>query len=126
MALPERQIWQRFLQTGPGSRKDWQYEVELGLGSYGPTINPPAEPDFYLRLLKKRVDALALTPESVIIAEVKQVAGMAALGQLLTYRALYHAEKTPTVPIALWAVCGRVDYDVTASFAAFGIQVYVV
>lgn len=124
MSAPERQVWARFLATRAEAQRNWTYELELGSGSYGPGVTPTETPEFYLRTLKKRVDAAVLSQTETLLAEVKEVAGMAALGQLLTYRQLLWIEKRPTNLIGLWVVCGRVDYDVRELFRLYSIQVF--
>jgi hypothetical protein len=120
----ERSVWVRFLTMAPAQGLDWRYEEELGVGSYGPAGGPELPPEFYLRLLKKRVDAVAEEPHRTILAEVKEVGGMAALGQLLTYRLLWMAEKGPRGRIDLWVVCGRADYDVLPAFTFYGVSLF--
>lgn len=124
MSAPERQVWARFLATRAEAQRPWTYELELGSGSYGPGVSPVVPPEYYLRTLRKRVDAAVLTAEETILAEVKEVGGMAALGQLLTYRQLLWEEKKPTGLIALWVVCGRVDYDVREIFRLYSVRVF--
>lgn len=124
MSAPEQEVWGRFLSYAEGQSRSWDYEFELGAGSYGPDATPPETPEFYLRALRKRVDAISQDESSVIIAEVKEVAGMACLGQLLTYRQLYWEEKRPRSLITLWAVCGRVDYDVRELFRLYSVRVF--
>jgi hypothetical protein len=124
MSGPEREVWGRFLDARAEAQRPWTYELELGAGSFGPGATPPSTPEFYLRALKKRVDAAVITPEETILAEVKEVGGMAALGQLLTYRQLLWDERKPTGLIALWVVCGRVDYDVRRLFELYSVRVF--
>jgi hypothetical protein len=126
MSAPERELWGRFLLTPDGQSRNWLYEVELGEGSFGPDAEPVGIPEYYFRSLKKRVDAASVDKSPLIIAEVKVVGGMAALGQLLTYRHLFVEMTRATDLIGLWLVCGRVDYDVRAVFARFGIRTFVV
>lgn len=124
MSAPERQVWARFLNTRAEAQRPWSYELELGSGSYGPGVTPNEPPEYYLRTLKKRVDAAVLTSTETILAEVKEVGGMDALGQLLTYRQLLWEEKRPTNLIGLWVVCGRVDYDVRELFRLYSVRVF--
>jgi len=119
-------IWERYLASTDLEFTSITYDVHLGVGV-------PPDPSWPTWLVKqvaavsrKRVDVLCETADAVYIFEIKPRAGMGALGQLLAYEQLYRNEYHPTKPIIKVALAERVESDVPAVFAQFGIRLVVV
>ena len=119
-------IWMRFLASTDIEFISFRYDVHLGGGA-------PVDPSWPEWLVKqvaavsrKRVDVTGETADAIWIIEIKPRAGMGALGQLLAYEQLYLAEFRPVKNIVKLALCERVEPDVPAVFARFGIRVVVV
>jgi len=77
-------------------------------------------------LSTKRVDAVVETRHEVYICEVKQRAGMSALGQLLGYEALYVSQFKPRRSVVLVLICEVVEPDMESVYTQYGIQTYLV
>ena len=122
----EAQIWDRFLRVMPWSPVRVTYDLRLGVG----TVLPPETPEWVRRmaysLSTKRVDAVVETRHEVYICEVKQRAGMSALGQLLGYEALYVSQFKPRRSVVLVLICEVVEPDMESVYGQYGIQTYLV
>jgi hypothetical protein len=75
---------------------------------------------------RKRVDVIGETASDIIIYEVKERAGMSALGQLLCYEALYREEYHPTKPIRKAVITDRLPPNMFALFPHFGVEIILV
>lgn len=119
-------IWMRFLASTDIEFISFKYDVHLGAGA--PV--DPSWPDWLVRQVaavsRKRVDVIGETVDAIWIIEIKPRAGMGALGQLLAYAQLFEREYRPRKPVVKLALCERVEPDVPAVFARFGIRVIVV
>ncbi len=126
MLPDERAIWHRFIIPREIQFTRIIYDLHLGEG----TIPPPGASEQVKKVVeatsRKRVDAIGETPAEIIIYEVKQRAGMSALGQLLNYRALYLKEYNPRKPVRLAVVCERLEPDILPTFKSYGIEIFIV
>lgn len=118
-------VWYRFLEKWGHLFINLYYDSLLG----GPTLSPEQERDKYWIMWRantsKRADAIAELTDQVWIIEVAQRPGLRAIGQLMTYLALWCEDPAilkPEVPVL---VCEFVDTDLIASAAKYGIRVYV-
>ena len=126
MLPDERSIWHRFIVPRESNFIRIIYDLHLGEG----TIPPPGASEQVKAVVaatsRKRVDAIGETPADITIFEVKQRAGMSALGQLLNYRALYLKEYNPRKPVRLAVVCERLEPDILPTFRSYGIDLFIV
>lgn len=122
----ERPIWERFISAPPVPFIREDYDVHLGKGAE----LPPDSPEYMVRqaaaVTRKRVDVVVETPDEVWIVEIKPRCDMSPLGQLLNYKRLYEKEYAPTKPVRMVVVCERIAPDVTESYRAADIPIYVV
>jgi len=122
----EREIWARFLPTIQFDAIRVDYDIHLGKGN--PV--PPGTPEYVRQqaqaTTRKRCDAVAWFSESIVIYEVKDRAGMSAVGQLLNYKRLFVEEYKPALSVRMAVVCDRLEPDVLGSYEEAGIEVYVV
>ena len=89
---------------------------------------PEAEPEMYFAwhmLRAKRIDAVCERPDAIWLLEVKDVLRPSAIGELLTYRALYDRQFRPLRPLRLGVVCGEDDELVRPACEEQGIRVWV-
>jgi hypothetical protein len=125
--LPEEvRIWEKFLPQSPWTILQATYDLHLGAGA---EIDPswPAWLVAQARAVtRKRVDVVVETPDEIVIIEIKPRAGMAALGQVLTYKHLYEAEFAPAKPVRAVVLAERKEPDVDAVYATFGVGLLLV
>jgi len=126
MLPAERRIWSKFLIRYGDKYRDYNYDVHLGKG----LPLDPTWPEYIKRLVKsittKRVDAIAKRDGIPVIFEVKERAGMSALGQLLAYRKLYKKQYRYKGRVDLVCVCERVAPDLEVVYKAHKVQLVLV
>lgn len=119
-------VWYRFLDKWGGLFQKLYYDSFLG----GPLLTPEEEKDPMKRMWRantsKRTDAIAETEKEVWLIEVANYPGMRAIGQLLTYQALWLEDPQISKIERLLLVCERLDTDIGAAAGKFGFQVYIV
>lgn len=122
MKAGEVAIWERFIEEVGLPAGDITYDLHLGDGA--PV--DPSWPDWMGPMVKHlsqhRCDVVVETPWSSVIIEIKQVAGMSALGQLLGYEALYAVEMGGGREVTLMCVCETAEADVETAFEFYGIE----
>jgi hypothetical protein len=126
MLPDERDIWHRFIVPRESQYIKITYDLHLGEGTI-----PPAGASAQLKAVveatsKKRVDAIGETQKDITIFEVKQRAGMSALGQLLNYKQLYLKEYNPRKDVKLAIVCERLEPDILPTLKSYGIDIFIV
>lgn len=104
----------------------FDYNVRIGDGqdpgpSFPPEIRKMAQDNS-----KKRLDAVGWQGRRATIIEVKDRAGASAIGQLVTYDALWRRERPAEPAPALLLVANRIAPDVLPVLARAGIQLAIV
>lgn len=123
MLPAEVRRWDAFLSLYGMPEGAVSYDVHLGEGA---PINPdwPAWMAGMVRALSThRVDVVIERPDEVVIVEVKGIAGMSAVGQLVGYEALWIKERGTDRPVRLLLVCERAEADMIAVFDWYEIEV---
>lgn len=125
MLSPDIPVWYRFLEKWGALFEKLYYDVLLG----GPWLSPARAKDPMWRMWRatnaKRADAIAELANEVWIIEVSKRPGLRAVGQLMTYLALWQEDpKIEKIEIPV-LVCEEVDTDLIASAAKYGIRTYV-
>jgi len=97
-------IWTRYLKTNPFPKARVTYDLHVGT----PATALQGMPEEYKRMTEalstKRIDAVVYEARRTRICEVKPYAGSGAIGQVLTYRLLYHRD-FPGSPLPLpWII----------------------
>jgi hypothetical protein len=111
-------IWTRFLEKYGDEYIGFQYDVLLGRGALKPADFPAWESKLLYLLTVKRVDCLGIRKDGVTLFEVKPRLGMAAIGQCVTYRALWHMHFGNIVNLLSAAVVEMDEPDIAYAFAA--------
>lgn len=123
MLPAEVRRWDAFLDRYGMPEGAVSYDVHLGEGA---AIDPswPAWMAGMVRALSThRVDVIVERPDEVVIVEVKGIAGMGAVGQLVGYEALWVKERGVGRPVRLLLVCERMEADMGTVFAWYEIEV---
>lgn len=122
----EVELFRRFEQLAPLGDAIYEFDIHLGRG--GPI--DPSWPAWLIHmattLTQKRVDLVAHTNAATWILEIKPRAGPGAVGQLLTYRELYIAQRKPTAPVQLGIIADRNSYDMLPVYDAHAIRLFLV
>lgn len=109
-------VWERLLEEEPSLFDTCDYDFALGKGA--PT-NPdhPEEIQFdHTILTQKKVDVIGYVGNDVYVIEVKPIADMRALGQILTYFELYTAEYKNEGNVYRMVVCGGIERELDTMF----------
>jgi len=123
MLPAEVRRWDAFLEQHEMPVGVVSYDVHLGEGA---AVNPawPAWVASMVRTLSThRVDVVIERADEVVIVEVKGIAGMGAVGQLLGYEALWLRERGLDRAVRLLLVCERMEADMSSVFEDYGIEV---
>lgn len=126
MSPGEEKLWERYLAWCPYAFSALTYDLHLGDSA---PLDPTWQPwlvNLVLATSRKRVDVIGETDKEIIIYEVKERAGMNALGQLLCYEALYREEYHPTKPIRKAVITDRLPPNMEVLFPQFNVEVILV
>lgn len=124
MSALDAAVWAQFLNWGGTDGWVASYDVTVGEGCRCAAEAADADELAYRTLLRKRIDVVLTRQGQSLVIEVKPLGGMAALGQVLTYRALLWSRTAAGISIAAAVVCGEVDEDVRPVFAACRVGVW--
>jgi hypothetical protein len=85
MLPAEIAVWRAWLRLNAGNYDRFEYNVRVGPGfDPGPNV-APADRQMSLDITRKRIDALAWAGNQPTVIEVKDRAGLSAIGQLMGY-----------------------------------------
>lgn len=125
MLFPDVPVWYSWLKEYGQFITSLYYDCLLG----GPWLTPEELKDplvyQWAYNTSKRADAIAETDDEVWIIEVSTSPGLRAVGQLLSYMALWTEDPKIMKPEKMVLVCAATDTDLIACAARYGIQVYV-
>ena len=125
MTPPEVRRWDAFIEKHGLPEGKISYNEHLGEGAAIALDWPTWMAVMVKALSTHRVDVVVERPNEVLLIEVKGIAGMGAVGQLLGYEALWLRERGVDRPVRLLLVCERVEADMRAVFAYYEIEVVV-
>lgn len=116
-------VWTRFLESGDFELKEVWYDVHVGL----PVLLPVGSDSIVKRIAdgvsRKRIDVVAIVDSVYWIIEIKPVATMFAMGQVLVYERLFEAEFDPDLEVWPVLLCDTVDEDVVPECERLGVVV---
>lgn len=125
MLFPDVPVWYSWLEKYGKYLNTLYYDCLLG----GPWLSPEAMEDKmtyqWAYNTSKRADAIAELDDEVWLIEVSTSPGLRAIGQLLSYMALWLEDPKIMKPEKMVLVCAALDTDLIACAARYGIQVYV-
>ncbi len=113
--------WERFIDTNPGYFETVDYNVPCGPGA---PVNPDHAPEIqydHTILTQKKIDVVGYRGDAVTIVEVKPIADMRALGQVITYKHLYAIDHPDAGVLTGVVVAGDIERDLPAVYATQGV-----
>lgn len=126
MLAPDIPVWWRFLEKYGPYFQALYYDCLLG----GPFLTPEQEKDPFQKMWRfntsKRADAIAELSTEIWIIEVASYPGLRAVGQLQVYQSLWIEDIKIFKPERLVLISERIDNDLGAACANFGILIYLV
>jgi hypothetical protein len=119
-------IWQDWLALHEKEYDRFEYDVRVG-----ESIIPPPDIDaniasMAIDLAKKRIDVVAWKGNSPTIIEIKDFAGLTAIGQLVSYPILFVNEFPDAMPPSILLVAARLLPDVAFILDTYGIPFEVI
>lgn len=119
-------VWERFIDQNPDFFDTVDYDFRVGEGApQAPTLPENIARDGKI-LTQKKIDVIGYNAGNVWIIEVKPIANMRGLGQLLTYQTLYLQRNTPTGFIFPMIIAGEMERELKEIFAENRIAVKIV
>jgi hypothetical protein len=109
-------VWERFVAKNPAYFDTCDYHVHVGEGAETNPEHPEEIQRDHTALTQKKIDVVGYRGKLPTIVEVKPVANMRALGQMLVYERLYLDDHPELVSVPLIVVCGAVERDTDALF----------
>ena len=126
MKKDEACIWTKFLETTDLEFDRIIDDLHLGQGIPPGLGEPPYITTLKQAITRKRVDAIAESPDTIWIFEVKPRVGMSTLGQLLSYYELYIKEYPTDKAVLLGAIGERKEPDIDDIFYLHAINIFLV
>lgn len=124
MAPLDKSIWVRYLMQGGEQFAPFQYDIRVGDGLKMPAGSSAMDLRAAYALTTKRLDVLCFVDQRPRIIEVKQRAGLSAVGQLIGYRDLYNRQ-FPEQPIPeMFLVTDILQPDMKPILLQSNIQYY--
>lgn len=126
MLSPDIPVWYRFLEEWAPHFISLYYDCLLG----GPDLDTDEKTDpikrMWRALISKRADAIAELKNEVWIIEVSAYPGMRAMGQMLTYQALWLQDVKIDKPDRMILVANQIDPDVQIALGPHDIRLHLV
>jgi len=119
------ELWERFLEEYGDYFDKFEYDIRLGEGVPIDPKWPPKIAYAAKMLTRKRVDAVGYKDEEIWLFEIKPDASLSAIGQLLSYEALWVKERGRPKTLYKAVVTDRLGRDEEYLFDHFEIKVYV-
>lgn len=124
MLKNEIAIWEKFMARY-GDRFDrFEYDVHVGRLYPEHEVLDSEWKKGAAAVYLKRIDVVGFSPDRVEIFEVKQHAGLSALGQVLGYLALFEEKFSPEAELVASVVTGLIDPGTRAILQNHEIGVY--
>lgn len=126
MSPADTRLWQNWrVLYAPQYRRLW-YNVRLIL----PVPTPPGTPPEIQRAADlnaaKRIDILADAGDHLDLIELRDSAGLSALGAVLGYKAMWDLNPPLDLPVHLVIVSNKVDAGLRVSLIPLGIRLVIV
>jgi len=108
---PDTPCWQRFLAAHQSEYLSFDYDVRVGFGRPVGDEFDDAMKKMAIDLSQRRIDAVGFKDDQIEIFEVTRLAGLKAIGQLITYPILYRMTYHPTLPLIPHLITEQIDTD---------------
>ena len=116
-------VWTRYLADPVAPITEVWYDVHVGLPVSVGDDAGDMEKRIAFGITRKRIDVVAKIRQGYWVIEVKPIAGMTALGQILAYTNLFINEYDLDGEVWPVIIADEVDKDVIGQFEALGVVV---
>ncbi len=114
-------IWEAWLQENKDKYDKFEYDVRVGESIVPPPGLDANIAEMAVSLAKKRIDVVAFKDGNPLIIEIKDYAGLTAIGQLVSYPLLYIDEFPESPKPGIMLLAQRLLPDVARILEFFGI-----
>ena len=126
MQIDEILVWKAWLAQYQSGYDRFDYNVRLGAGvDPGPSVDEPYR-GMAIKLSQARLDAVGWQGSNPTIFEVERYGRARAVGQLLTYQALWEQSNLSAVSPHLALVAASYTPNIDAALATHQIDLYIV
>lgn len=121
----DTEVWTRYLRDPIVPIKEVWYDVHVGGAVTLPAASDEMDRRIAAGVSRKRIDVVAKIGAGFWIIEVKPVAGMTAVGQIIIYTRLFFREFQVTGEVFPVIIADEIDQDVTPEIDSLGVVVIV-
>ena len=126
MVKQEIAIWKRFIKAYGDQFMSYKYDIHVGKGLDHLPGYTRKEQEMAIRLTQKRIDVVAVSEHKVYIIEIKERAGMSAIGQLITYKILFEKRYGEGIIKGLIIVAEGMEPDMLEVYKLMNIKLIIV
>jgi len=123
MLQEDNSVWTKFLQTDAHRLKEVWYDVKVGLPVFLGVGASDLERRIAAGVTRKRIDVVCSVAGGFWVVEIKPMASMLAIGQVISYSRLFALEYAPGGEIIPVIVCDSYDEDLVDEFDELGVLV---
>lgn len=116
-------VWNRFIDKNPEYAERVDYDLPLGPGAQVNPEHPEEIQRDHTILTRKKIDCVCYRGEEIILVEVKPIADMRGLGQIITYSHLHAIDYPEAKNVRRIVVAGSVERGLEAVYAAQGVEI---
>lgn len=125
MLAEDTAVWTRYLESPLVPIKELWYDVHVGAPMEPTLAGDTLGAVIAAGISRKRIDVVAAVGGGFWVIEVKPVANMVALGQVISYSRLFVQDYAPRGEVWPVIVCDSADEDLVAQFDELGVAVVV-
>lgn len=114
-------VWERFLLKNPFYFDTVDYDVAVGQGAPQDESQPENIQYDGKILTQKKIDVVGYKGDTICVVEVKPIANMRGLGQILTYRKLYKDDHPEISDVNAMVLAGEIERELEPLFAEHGV-----
>lgn len=122
----EAETWTRFLVAEPDYFNLVEYDVHVGRGMEPDPEWPENIKRMAASITRKRIDVVCIRLGETWLVDVKDRAGISAIGCMLAYEKLWSADHPESPRPRLCVICSRCDRDVEEVAQAMDVRLFVV
>ena len=123
MLSADSAVWTRFLKDPIGDIKEVWYDVHVGKAVRLPGGADETDHRIADGLTRKRIDVVCRVGGGLWVVEIKPEASAQAVGQVLSYTAMFLEEFEPPGEVVSVIICDHPDVDLVDRYEDFGVSV---
>lgn len=118
-------VWNRFVSGNAGLFERCDYDVCCGPGEQYDEAMQENMRAMGTHNTRRKIDVVAYKGDVHTVIEVKPIANMRGLGQILTYRDEYREDHPEVLDVQAAIVAGRVERGLSALYAKHRVEIHI-